>query len=93
MPLTPDTYTTVDEAVDVIKVAAANTEAPGRSAIRRGWEHLIAMRSDVCRDLLASGLRAYRDDERWVRHMIRETRRRAPDRVSSLPGLDRPSTD
>ena len=93
MAHTPDTYRTAAEAVVVIQTAAANTEAPERAVIGGGWDHPVATQDDVCPDVFERGLRAYRDDERWVRHMIRATRRIALERVSALLGLDRRSAE
>ena len=69
--------------------AGASTDVPDRDAMRCGWDRLIAMQDDLCPDVFAHGLRGSRDDDRWIRHVIRDTRRRARARVSALSGLAR----
>lgn len=84
MTKTPDTYETVEEAIEVIETAARCTGALGHVTTRMGWNDLIRMRDDVSPEVFERGVRAYSDNEQTVQYLIRETERRAQAHVSTL---------
>ena len=88
--LTPDTYQTVDEAVEVIEAAVRLADAPGHTSSEQGWKELVLMRDDVSPEVFERGIRAYTDDESAVQHLINETERRAHAHIltvlDSVPG-------
>ena len=51
-----------------------------------GWSDLVRMRDDVSPEVFEQGVRAYTDNEDTVRHILRETERRAQAHIMSLLG-------
>lgn len=84
MTKTPDTYESVEEAVELIEAAARRTDALGRTRMESGWNDLQRMYDDVHPEVFERGLRRYTDDEDTIEYMLRETKRRKRAFVMSI---------